>query len=69
MAIKEIKIKLHPASREALDGIVAQSQHSANPMHSIEELTNFVLMSLADGANRPGSWERDILEKMGFIRG
>lgn len=66
MANVKMEIKIHPAIKEALDGIVDNSKHCANPMHSTEELVGFILMSLADGFNRSGSWERTMLEKMGL---
>lgn len=66
MADEKIEIKIHPVVREALDGIVDQSKHCANPVHSTEELVGFVLGCLVDGFNRSGSWERTMLEKMGL---
>jgi hypothetical protein len=40
---------------------------AALEMDSVECLVNYVLMSIADGSRRPGSWERQMLCSMGLI--
>jgi hypothetical protein len=49
-----------------LERIVAASSKSANPMGSVDDLVRYTLGSLVDGFNRPGSWESEILERMGL---
>lgn len=34
---------------------------------TVQELTDYILQSVADGSRRPGSWERSMLESMGLI--
>jgi len=58
---------VNPDINEGLKGIVEVSKGSPNPMGSTDELVKFVLGCLVDGFNRPGSWEREMLEKMGLI--
>lgn len=61
---------LHTVSHdieEGLERIVDESKDSPNPMGSTDDLVRFILGSLVDGFNRPGSWERTMLEKMGLI--
>jgi len=43
-------------------------EHGApNKCETIQDLVEYVLMSVADGSRRPGAWERGMLEQMGLI--
>jgi hypothetical protein len=50
-----------------LERIVKASRNSANPMRSTDDLVRYALGCLVDGFNRPGSWESEILERMGLV--
>ncbi len=56
-----------PAINKGLERIVDESKAGPNPMGSTDELVKFVLGCLVDGIDRPGSWERTLLEKMGVV--
>lgn len=64
-----MQLTIDPAVAEELAYIVKlHAQHGApNPMSSVQELVNYVLSSVADGSRRPGSWEREFVERMGLI--
>ncbi|WP_181179478.1 hypothetical protein [Methylibium rhizosphaerae] len=40
---------------------------AANPFNTVEDLVAYVLACVADGARRPGAWERSMLESMGLV--
>jgi hypothetical protein len=50
-----------------LERIVEFSINSANPMGSVDDLVRYTLGCLVDGFNRPGSWESEMLERMGLV--
>lgn len=50
-----------------LERIVEASSNSANPMGSVDDLVSYALGCLVDGFNRPGSWESEMLERMGLV--
>lgn len=64
-----MQIQIDPAVLAELNYIVKlHVRHGApNPMSSVEELVGYVLSSVADGSRRPGSWEREFVERMGLI--
>lgn len=64
-----MQVRLDPDTVKEFEYIVKlHAQHGApNPMASVEELVSFVLSSIADGSRRPGSWEREFVERMGLI--
>ncbi|WP_299081266.1 hypothetical protein [uncultured Paraglaciecola sp.] len=64
-----ITINLHREVLKELEYLVAlHRQHGAPAqMDSIESLVNYVLVSIADGSRRPGSWERQLLESLGLV--
>jgi hypothetical protein len=50
-----------------LERIVEASRKSANPMGSVDDLVSYALGCLVDGFSRPGSWESEMLERMGLV--
>ncbi len=44
-----------------------QAHGAPAKMENIEMLIGYVLNSVATGSRRPGSWERELLQKMGLI--
>ncbi|MCF8125543.1 MAG: hypothetical protein K9J51_04890 [Desulfotignum sp.] len=44
-----------------------QEHGAPNPRENLEELITYILSAVAEGSRRPGSWERDLVEKMGLI--
>jgi hypothetical protein len=65
----KMKVKINDEVERELAYIVALHQeHGApNPMDSVERLVAYVLTSVADGSRRPGSWERQMLTRMGLV--
>lgn len=64
-----MKVEINDLVASELNYIVELHQQYGAPVRveSIEKLINYVLMCIADGSRRPGSWEREIVEKMGLI--
>ncbi|WP_323025769.1 hypothetical protein [Castellaniella sp.] len=56
------------AYRELLYMVELHKQHGApNRFETVEDMLDFILLSVADGSRRPGAWERGMLEQMGLI--
>ncbi len=56
------------AYKELLYMVELHKQHGApNHFETVEDMLDFILLSIADGSRRPGAWERGMLEQMGLI--
>ena len=66
---KLMKIDINPDVLYELEYMVElrKSFGAPNPMHTVGDLVNFVLASVADGSRRPGAWERQMLDMMGLV--
>jgi len=69
MDTEKLEIKIGPGIRAELEYIVALHKKSGAPngMDTLEDLIAYILASVADGSRSPGSWERELLEKMGLV--
>jgi hypothetical protein len=67
--MKKITLQLGTNTYSELAYLVAlQKEHGApNPYQSVEELLVYVASAIADGARRPGAWERQMLDMMGLV--
>lgn len=64
-----MKIPINASVEKELAYIVELHQQygAPNRMDSVEALVAFVLLCVADGSRRPGSWERGLLYPMGLV--
>lgn len=64
-----LQITLDPGIRAELDYLMELNRR--DPLgwatDSVEDLIAYVLMVVADGSRRPGSWERTVISAMGLI--
>ena len=44
-----------------------QAHGAPAKMENIEMLINYALTCVADGSRRPGSWERELIQRMGLV--
>lgn len=65
----QVQAQIEPNVYRELEYLVAlhQQHGAANPMESVEQLVGFVLAAIADGSRRPGSWERQLLDRLGLV--
>ena len=55
-------------ARELAYMVRLHQEHGAPAkMENIEMLINHVLIHVANGSRRPGSWERELVQKMGLV--
>lgn len=63
-----MQITLSPSVQAEFEYMVKLYQQDKYvPFDTVESLVAFVLMSVADGSRRPGSWERGMLDQMGLV--
>jgi hypothetical protein len=64
-----MEIKINDDVKSELEYMIdLHQEHGApNPRENLEELINYILSAVAEGSRRPGSWERELVEKMGLI--
>ena len=63
----EITVHLADQTVAELGDLLRNSQGpTVSDIEGIEDLISLVLLHIADGWRRPGSWERRILEQMGL---
>jgi hypothetical protein len=69
MEMTTVTLQLGSGIKSELDYLIKlQKQHGApNQFNTVEELLEYVASAVADGARRPGAWERGMLDSMGLI--
>lgn len=63
----QIEISDAVASELAYMADLHREHGAPNAQPSVADLVGYVLMAVADGSRRPGSWERELLERMGLV--
>ena len=64
-----MQIEIDDELAREFEYIVQLHQEHGAPakMENIEMLINHILTHVANGSRRPGSWERDLMQKMGLV--
>lgn len=64
-----MNIKLEGPVLAELEYMVKLFHDNGAPVapETVESLVSYVLMCVADGSRRPGSWERQLLQMMGLV--
>lgn len=64
-----MNIELDDAVVEELGYMIELHKQHGAPVafDSVQELVNYILISVADGSRRPGAWERQMLDMMGLV--
>ena len=64
-----MNVEIHPETLKELEYLIELHQQygPSSYLKTVEQLVDFILVSIADGSRRPGAWERQLLYPMGLV--